>query len=152
MLFVYLILIIGPIANFWHELGHTVAALLLKTDRVELTLGKGKAFTHFKINTVHITIQNIYFLGGVTNSRRAKAFNHQEKILLALAGPIFSLLLTILSFIGYLYFMHNILLMSMIYNGWIAFMNLVPFKLKNKKSDGYIAWQAFVQRKNTYKK
>jgi len=142
-------LIIGPIANFWHEFGHTVAALLLKTDRIEITLGKGKEMVQFEIKTVRIKIKRIYFLGGVTNSQRVKAFNNDEKIVLALAGPFFSLLLAILSFIGCFYVMHNILLMSMIYNSWVAFMNVIPFHLKNKKSDGYIAWQAFITRKHT---
>lgn len=143
MFLVWLIFIIGPISNLIHECGHALIAKLLKADYIEIVLGSGNYFVDFKINSFRITIRNRFFIGGFLKTKRDFLFMNKELAFIAIGGPIASLLTTSLSLYGYILFMNEFLLLSTIYNGWLTLINFIPFKIKNKKSDGYIFLTSF---------
>jgi len=53
-------------------------------------------------------------------------------------GPLFSLFLT--GLIGTLLFVvkSKVIIFLFLFNLWITVINLIPFKTKNQKSDGYL--------------
>jgi|SRR5699024_3981742 len=146
MLDVFLIIIIlvlfAPCCLIFHELGHVYAAKLVKSDHVELSIGLGKQIWQGQIKGVHMYIQKLFLINSFTSSHRKQPYSKHEKILISVMGPLFSLLLAMLLFIvyGYLYTLPVIYVLHL-FNLWVSLVNLIPFKVGQKVSDGYTIYK-----------
>ncbi|SFD51414.1 Peptidase family M50 [Lentibacillus persicus] len=136
-LFVYLILVAAPIGTVIHELGHVLGATLVRADMTTLTIGTGRIIGRFVFKKTVYTIRLFYFLGGMAGSRRKDPYLPGEQITIASGGPLMSLAAAGACFCLYNVFSNKYLLVLLLFNLWVAGVNIIPFRYKEKKSDGY---------------
>ncbi|MUK87224.1 hypothetical protein GMD78_02260 [Ornithinibacillus sp. L9] len=141
-LLLYLFLIAAPFSTIIHELGHLVGATIVKADQITLSIGTGKNAYTFSKDNIRISFQPSFLLTGLTKSERSKPYNSLEVAFITFCGPLFNILSFIL-FTGLHNFVHenSYFFLLMLLNGWIATVNMVPFKVNNKESDGYIIFK-----------
>lgn len=145
----YIVFIIAPISMFIHEFGHAIGAKFVKADQVKINIGFGKRKTMMKIFSIHIFIFLCYFLGGYVISERNPSYTDLEKIIISLFGPIFNILLAIILYFTLKSFSNPFISVIYIFNFWLGFINLIPFKIFGKSSDGHTilkGWISFSRR------
>ncbi|MGM8211661.1 hypothetical protein ACLIBH_02590 [Virgibacillus sp. W0430] len=143
---VYLIFIVAPISLFIHEVGHVIGALLVKSESIKLVIGTGNKRTLIRCtNVVTISIHQWFFRGAYTESKRNIPLQPMETAIVVVLGPIVSLLFSSVFYYFNQIFMHPLLYLFVLFNLWIGIVNLIPFKIGNKQSDGFIIWRTFVK-------
>lgn len=145
-LLLYLLFIVAPIGTVLHEAGHVIGAKSMNADRMRLTIGSGAIVSTFFIRKVQITICAIFFLGGLASSERRNMYKPYELIWIALCGPLTNGFIAFLLYILYTAYPSNYLLLLLLFNLWIAVINLVPFRFKEKQSDGYTIVKVLTQK------
>lgn len=145
-LLLYLLFVVAPIGTVLHEAGHVIGAKSLNADRMRLTIGSGAIVSTFFIRKVQITIRTIFFLGGLASSERKNMYKPYELIWIAFCGPLTNGLIAFLLYILYTAYPSNYLLLLLLFNLWIAVINLVPFRFKEKQSDGYTIVKVLTQK------
>nr|WP_170840650.1 site-2 protease family protein [Oceanobacillus limi] len=134
----YLFLIVAPLCTFIHEVGHLIGARMLKADQISMSIGSGKSLYTFKTKRIRISVQPSLLLSGATSSERLRPYSSLEIAFITLCGPLCNILFCILFMILHTFYMNDYLFLFMFLNGWIAIFNIIPFKVKDKQSDGYI--------------
>ncbi|MFC3038972.1 site-2 protease family protein [Virgibacillus xinjiangensis] len=122
-----------------HELGHAVAARILEAEETELSIGIGKKIGSLKAAGIQVNFHICYFLGGLAQSRRREPFTDREKVWVSFAGPLAS---ATISLLAGLYLpvtdSNEYLRLFFLFNLWLAAINIIPFKVRGKETDGYI--------------
>ncbi|MGP4107368.1 site-2 protease family protein [Virgibacillus sp. L01] len=136
-LLLYLLVVVAPIGTVLHEAGHIIGAKSLNADRMRLTIGSGTIVSTFFIRKIQVTIRAIFFLGGLASSERENMYKPYERIWIALCGPLTNGVIAFILYFLYKAYPSNYLLLLILFNLWIAIINLVPFRFKEKQSDGY---------------
>ncbi|WP_188453748.1 site-2 protease family protein [Virgibacillus oceani] len=145
-LIAYLILLIAPVSTVIHELGHIIGAKLVKADSVTLSIGSGKSVCKFNIKRLHIRLHALYFIGGIAYSERSIPYKTGEIIWITLCGPVFNGIFAML--VSVLFDLTNgFYQLLVLFNCWLAIVNIIPFRLKEKQSDGYTIIQTISKRK-----
>ncbi|MCC2249127.1 M50 family metallopeptidase [Virgibacillus sp. AGTR] len=147
IMLVYLLAIIAPISIFIHEFGHAIAAWLVGADRIYISIGTGKKGISFNFNKFYITLFPLFFLGGIALSERTPSYRPREKILISLFGPVMSGCVSVILWAIHQSHPNPFIHLSMLFNGWIALMNLLPFAYKGKQTDGYKMLQLVRKKK-----
>ncbi|MFC7060507.1 site-2 protease family protein [Halobacillus seohaensis] len=133
-----LLFIVAPIGLTIHEMGHTGIGLFSGSKRSVLTIGLGPPIIRIKLHKLHIIIHALYFFGGYSSNEKNSGFSPLQKILISLGGPLANglfasfLIMTTRSFVNEPFI--DLLIM---FNLYLAVINLVPFRLGRRKSDGY---------------
>lgn len=147
IVFLILVFIIAPISLLFHEIGHLVGASLMRATSVQLTIGLGKPLWQTKFANIHIMIRRFFLVNSVTSTVRTVPFSNREKITITMMGPLFSSMLTIITFIAYNVFIPtDVLYLFYMFNLWLVIINLIPFRIKHKQSDGYTICALLIQR------
>lgn len=133
----YLLFIVGPIGTFIHETGHAIAARIVKADQIQLSIGLGRKIKDFSIGYVQIKIHLLFFLGGFVQSERRQPYQLLEKISIAFFGPLHNIIYAVLFYYINLYVERELIQLLFLFNLWLAIMNMIPFKIKGRRSDGY---------------
>ncbi|WP_284141243.1 MULTISPECIES: site-2 protease family protein [unclassified Virgibacillus] len=142
LLFILLfILLIAPISNTIHECGHMIGARITGADHMLLSIGIGKPIATFSLRRVTVTIHLFYFLGGMATNVRSIPYRPFEMAIITIGGPFFSILCAFVVGLLMGIYPNEILLLFLLFNLWIGIINLIPFKRKDKKSDGYILFK-----------
>lgn len=140
---------IVPASLIFHEIGHVVGAKLRRADQIHLTIGIGIKVFETTLFGVRIFFRLIYMLGSYTSTVRTIPLKSNEKIFITLMGPIFNLLLSVIFFYVYKFHIDEpIIFVSCLFNLWLAVMNLIPYKIGMKQSDGYIVY-SLIKNKDT---
>ncbi|QKY69240.1 site-2 protease family protein [Lentibacillus sp. CBA3610] len=145
-LVVYLILFAAPFGTLIHEIGHVLGAKLVSADKITLTMGAGSTIFRFVWNKTDISIRVLFFLGGMAGSERRMPYQSTEQIIIAALGPVSSIIASGLCYGLYNVYPNSYLLILLLFNLWIAVLNIVPFRIKDKKSDGFVICQAIRKR------
>jgi len=136
-LLLFLVLVVAPIGTLIHEGGHAIGALLVRADHINLSIGLGKKIGTISFRNFQITVHMLFFLGGFVQSYRNASYRIIEVVCITLFGPInnglFAILFYLLDGIYYNQYIHLLFL----FNLWLALMNIIPYKIKGKQSDGY---------------
>lgn len=135
-LFLFLIFLV-PLSLIIHEFGHAIMASLRGSPRVDIGIGVGKQICQFRIYKFHLQISIAFFIGAFTSYENEEEFTLVDKALISIGGPSLSFLVYVgglVEFWNYSIFFNYFIL----FNGWLAVMNTFPYKVKGKKSDGYI--------------
>lgn len=144
--FLILVFIIAPVSLLFHEIGHVVGAATMRATSIRLTIGLGKAFWQTSFGNIQIVLRRFFLINSVTATVRDTPFTRREKILITFMGPSFSGLLTIITYVAYSTFVQSELLyLFYMFNLWIVIINLIPFKLGQKQSDGYTISTLLIQ-------
>ncbi len=100
LVFVVLWLIVSPLLTLLHELGHAVAALLLSTGPMTISLGDclgrpEQAHVRFRMGWLTVQAKLPTGVAGFYTLENWSTVGHQRLVAIILAGPLTSLLLTI---------------------------------------------------------
>lgn len=140
------LLIVAPITVFIHELGHAIGSLMMRADKIELNIGAGRKLFSIENSKWTIGVYIFYMLGAHTASERDPYFSKMEQIVISGFGPLLN---------GVVWFIvqqwnpvddFGIWQLFALFNFWLFFINLIPFRIKGKQSDGYTILRALQQR------
>lgn len=146
VVFLILVFIIAPFSLLFHEIGHLVGASLMRATSVQLTIGLGKTLFQTTFANIRVIIRRFFLINSVTSTVRTSPFTTREKIVITIMGPSFSAMLTIITYIAYNVFVENdVLYLFFLFNLWLVVINVIPFKIKHKQSDGYIVWSLLIR-------
>src|SRR5699024_1200930 len=145
-IFLYLIFVVAPAGTSIHELGHLIGAKSVGADKVSLTIGEGNIGYRTMWKKMHILIRLLSFVGGVVLSERKVPYQPGERITIGVFGPLSSLLAACICALLYIVYPGSYLLLMLLFNLWIAFINIIPFRFKDKQSDGYTIYEAIRQK------
>ena len=146
--FVIFIVCFVPLSLIIHELGHIVGARLNKATNIKLTIGTGRIIFQKSCYYIKIVVRLILFIGISTASHRTVRFSHNEKFFIALLGPVFSLLFALLLCLLYIFYInYDSLQLAYLFNFWLFIINMIPFRVGQKQSDGYTMYRMI--KKNT---
>lgn len=137
---IFLILVIVPISLFIHELGHLLGAKYLKADRVTIYLGAGRKLFTLSFKEMTLNVSLLIMFNAHTQSERKQNFTNKELAFITMMGPLFSLIFTGFFSLLFIITTSELIFYFFLFNLWLAVINLVPFKTKNQKSDGYLIW------------
>lgn len=142
-----LVFIISPFSLLFHEIGHLVGASLMRSTSIQLTIGLGKTLWQTTFANIRIIIRRFFLVNSVTSTVRTTPFTIREKIVITIMGPSFSAMLTIITYIAYHVFVETeILYLFFLFNLWLVIINMIPFKIKQKQSDGYIVLSLLIKQ------
>lgn len=137
-LIVYLIIFVAPISLLLHELGHVIGAILIKSETIKLVIGSGKEVIQINgSSTLQISIHQWFFWGAFTESVQSSPVQPRKVVIVAVLGPAFSLLWAFLFYYVTSFIAHPLLQLFFFFNLWIGVINILPFKIGIKQSDGY---------------
>src|SRR5690625_1450741 len=136
-LLAFLIVIVVPIGTFVHELGHGIVATFAKADSVTLYIGFGKRVKTMVFNRFTIHLHLVFFIGGLTESKRTPVYSAKEKALIAMGGPACNAILAVLFIILFYPTNNPYIQVFILFQAWLMLINIIPYKRKGKNSDGY---------------
>jgi len=143
----YLLFVVAPIGTFVHEGGHALGARIAKADTVVLSIGVGKEALSYSFKKVHLKVHMLFFMGGYVLSERATSYTTGEKCLISICGPLLNILCATGLFYMQVYIVdHPFVALLCLFNVWLAFINIIPFKIGNKQSDGYTILKVLKER------
>ncbi|MGP4083025.1 site-2 protease family protein [Pseudalkalibacillus sp. R45] len=137
-----IVFVLFPFATFIHELGHYLTARLTGLKDSRMQIGIGPRVLHINNQFLRIEYRLFYFVGAHTLSGEIGGTNSFNRFLITLNGPLINAV-TAFFILGF----YTMDLSSMLdkalsifayINIWISLGNLLPFKIKGRKSDGYI--------------
>ncbi len=135
-------------SNFAHEIGHSVGAALIQSDRICITLGRGSQFSKWTRGRYTLIFYSTFFLGGSVSNSRERSFTSGEKILVSFCGPLMNALFATIGIMSLQWVAIPFIELFIWYNMWLAAINVIPFKIKNNQSDGYVMLSSFLEYKN----
>ncbi|MBD8071485.1 site-2 protease family protein [Bacillus sp. PS06] len=138
MLFIIVLLfIVVPMTVFLHEVGHGLVARVMKIDGVEVVIGTGPMLVSFQFGGIHFQFHAIYFFGAYTTNLSAHEVSEWQRGLISLGGPLVNVGVAILAYL-LLDMNHMISELFVLFNVWVGLVNLIPYKLLKRESDGLI--------------
>lgn len=145
-LFLYLVFIVAPAGAVIHESGHLLGAAVVQAKHISLSIGEGKEIISFSFKRIHITVHLLFFLGGLAQSERETPYKPLEMIWITACGILSSGLFAALFYLMYNTYENAYLYLFYLFNGWLAVANSIPFKIKDKQSDGYVIYKILQNR------
>lgn len=142
-----LIIFIAPFSLLFHEIGHVVGAKLMAASKILLTIGVGKRIFSITFQNIDIHFRRFFLVNSFTSTVRDEPFTNTEKIIITFMGPLFSSILAFIAF-GLYYSIYSSIYVYLLFlfNLWLVFINLIPFKIGEKQSDGYMILQMVLQK------
>lgn len=137
-LIAYLFLLVAPIGMIIHECGHALGAILTRATHTTVTIGSGKQIYMITFKRVTLKIHALYFLGGSTETDSTHLNVRHHIFWITLLGPLNNGLFAIIFYYLNHIFGSPYLNLLCLFNTWLAIVNIIPFKFKEKQSDGYI--------------
>jgi hypothetical protein len=142
----FFLLIGAPISIGLHEFGHALGAYIFKSDYIYFTVGNGRKLLSLNKGRIYIAIHTLIFLGGHVTYNRKRQYTRVEQIIISLGGPFCNGIIAFLCW--QLKIMENDSLRIFFwFNIWLAVVNLLPFRFRDKKSDGYICFELLVNNR-----
>ena len=140
-LLLYLLFIASPFSVLIHELGHAIAAISIKSNNSTISIGSGEKLFSVQLKRINIVIHRIYFIGGYTQNNREVPYQPGELIWLTILGPIFNGIAACLIYLMMDLSSNAYIHLLMWFNIWLATANLLPLRIGEKQTDGYIIFQ-----------
>src|SRR5690625_395218 len=130
-----LLFVVAPLGTVAHEGGHALGARLAKADTVVLSIGLGKETLSYSFKKVHLKIHMLFIMGGYVQSERATSYTNGEKCLISFCGPLLNILCATGLFYMQMYVVdHPFVALLCLFNVWLAFIIIIPFKICKKQS------------------
>lgn len=136
--FLYILFIVAPLSTFIHELGHAYGAKLAKAENIELSVGLGKKLVSISLKQYRLSIHMFFFLGGSVKNRRDLPYQRRDIMIITMLGPLNNALFALIFYGIHLMDPSPYMIVLAMFNFWLAIVNIIPFKLWGKESDGFI--------------
>lgn len=148
--FLFLFFLIAPASLLFHEIGHVIGAKWVQATSIQLTLGMGKELWEGDVGNVTVTVRSLFIINSYTSTMRESPFQKKEKIIISLMGPIFSGVLALCFYGVYIIFIHeSTIFIFFLFNLWLFFINLLPFRIGQKESDGYTICRLMITKNSS---
>ena len=147
-LLIYLIFIAGPFSVLLHESGHAIASRVLSAKHITVSLGYGKKISTIVFERFQLNIHIVYFLGGLASSEREKPYKSSEIIWITISGPIANGLFTCVFYFIYVMYLNEYVFLLCLFNLWLTVINIIPFRINGKQTDGYTILNEFFKHNN----
>lgn len=138
---IVLIFLVAPISLFIHELGHVLPGLFFRSERSIIHIGRGTVFFRCRWQKIELFIHLWFFQGAYSINERSPVFSNYEKIWISVGGPLLNGFLAFILFVSLSEFDHTYVKVFLLFNLYLAVVNLIPFSFKGKGSDGYLVLQ-----------
>lgn len=148
MIIIWFLLWLAPLTLLIHELGHSIGAYIVGSEKIQLFIGVGKRLLSFPVGKISIHIHSFYMLGGHTVSERDPYYSKTEQVVIALLGPLLNGLVGILLNLLLHTNRSEVLLTFILFNLWLCIINLIPYRIGSKSSDGYLIMKTLLSKKN----
>lgn len=146
-IFLLLVFFIAPISLLFHEIGHVMGAKWANASSIQLTIGVGNKLWAGSISNLQITVRSLFMINSFTSTTRKNPYQRKEKIMITMMGPLFSGLLAIIIYGVYFIFIPSqMMYIFFLFNLWLVFINVLPFKIGQKQSDGYIIYTLLLKK------
>src|SRR5690625_964666 len=136
-----LIFFIAPVSLLFHEIGHAIGAKWMKVATIRITIGIGKTMWEGSLLNIQITIKKVFVFNSFTAMIGERPLQNKEKVFISLMGPIFSGILAFLLYLIYIAVPMSTIYLFYLFNLWLVVINLFPFKIGQKQSDGYTIYK-----------
>ncbi|WP_221564018.1 site-2 protease family protein [Alkalihalobacillus sp. TS-13] len=137
-----IVFVLFPLATFLHEIGHYLTARLTGLKYSRMQIGIGPTVLHINNQFLHIEYRLFYFIGAHTLSGDIGETSSFNRFLITINGPLINAVTAffILGFypMDFSSILDKAISIFAFINIWIALGNLLPYKIKGRKSDGYI--------------
>jgi len=143
-LVMFLIFFVAPISTFIHELGHMIGAKIVHAQKIEMYIGRGKNILKISFKNLSFYIHLLFFLGGYTTYMQQYPYARRDRLIVTCLGPLNNLIFGLIFLIVYLQLTNEYLFLLFLYNLWLTIVNLIPFKIKGKYSDGLMIYRLLV--------
>ncbi|UFJ39516.1 hypothetical protein LOK74_15815 [Brevibacillus humidisoli] len=146
MLFLF---VVAPLGILVHECGHLLIAILMRVRECKIHLGVGPVL----YSGSRVTVRLAFFMGGTTEYSVSEDPSMRGKVaLISLGGPLSNLLCywLIQQWITSYHIESILPTYFLMFNLWLAVMNVIPVKLGQIRSDGWLFFHnlyAFLKKK-----
>ncbi|KMJ58889.1 hypothetical protein AB685_07370 [Bacillus sp. LL01] len=134
LMFFYLVV---PLVHLIHEAGHVSLAKLHKVNNTQIEIGIGPKLIQFSFRGTSVRINIIPFLGGHSTNDTQGELPHRKVAWISLGGPLFNLVSVLLVIPFWTPYQFSFSTLFILFSLWIGIVNLIPFKLGEKRSDGW---------------
>lgn len=134
LMFFYLVV---PLVHLIHEAGHVSMAKLLKVRNTKIEIGVGPKVFHFFFKGTQIRMNIIPFFGGYSSNEENGELSPKKIAWISFGGPLFTLLSILLVLPFWTPYQFSFSALFVYFSLWIGIVNLIPFKLGGKCSDGW---------------
>ncbi|MFG6148640.1 site-2 protease family protein [Halobacillus sp. B23F22_1] len=134
----FLVLVAAPLTLVIHELGHVLAGALCGARYAVLTVGTGRSIIRIKFQKLHIIIGSLFFIGGYSINVKEPDFTNLQKVLISSGGPLANGITFGLALIIPINIEIEVIHLFFLFNLYLAVVNLIPFRIGDRKSDGYL--------------
>ncbi|MUV39734.1 hypothetical protein JNUCC1_03618 [Lentibacillus sp. JNUCC-1] len=132
------LIVIVPVSNALHEAGHMAAAAAVHSDRFNMIIGSGRPLWQLDFGRLTITVHRMFFIGASAEQTRESPFTPLEKTWISLCGPLLNVFASLIGLMALNWISLPLIEWFILYNMWLGIMNLIPLKIKQRQSDGYI--------------
>ncbi|MCH1625587.1 site-2 protease family protein [Ferdinandcohnia quinoae] len=132
-----------PLTNLLHEVGHVSGAKFLGIKGSQIQLGTGPKLFHFHVKETKVDVMLAYFIGAYSTNEYQGRLQEWKRGVISLSGPILNIIVVVIMTILGLTETTSLRLF-ILFNLWVGGVNIIPFKIKEKESDGYIFVKALV--------
>ncbi|TDQ40412.1 M50 family metallopeptidase [Aureibacillus halotolerans] len=139
VIFLAFLALVVPLTIVIHEMAHAISARIMGASEATIVIGGGKILLQLQCFQVLFQLRLFWFLGAYSKTN-ADQLSSVAKITISFAGPAVNLLIALLLFDGE--HSDTFLNLTAAFNLWIGIVNLVPFKVGSRSSDG---WQMVSQ-------
>ena len=146
MIILLFLFIFAPLTILIHEFGHVLGAMVMRATHIEMMIGTGKKIFTLTGRKWKLSLHLLYFLGAHTSCERQPFFSKIERIIISSSGPLLN---GIVGFFLHYYIPLNHLMiweLFVLFNFWLFLINLIPYRIGGKPSDGYTILQLLKRR------
>lgn len=145
LVFVFFLFVTVPVVNFLHELGHVFTSRIFGMTNTVLHLGTGPCLFRFQIVGIEINIHLVFFIGALSFSEYDEELQEWKRGIISIGGPLLNVMIALISLL--LDVNENFHWeLFILFNLWVGIVNMIPFKMKEKHSDGYLFIQTMYRQ------
>lgn len=145
-LLLYFIFAAAPLSIILHEFGHAFAARIVHADHIIVSIGKGNILKTIGFKKIQIIIHVFFFLGGLAESNRKIPYKSLEMMWISIFGPFTNGIVAFLFYLLNETYSNNYFQLFFWFNLWLAVINLIPFKVGERQTDGYAIVKVFLRK------
>lgn len=140
-LILFLVFIGAPMSMVIHEFGHALGAFLVKSDQINIHIGSGKTLFTVTLKNIHLHVHTLLMFGGFTNYERPNIYQRRELLFITILGPMSNFFFAFIFILIHINKNSSMLVILFLFNIWLGVMNILPYQLKGRASDGLIAFR-----------
>src|SRR5699024_9651363 len=105
---------------------------------LHLTIGYGTKLFTFTCLNIQLIICRFFFIGGYVKNGRYLPYLTIAMLRIIVFERLLHVLFAVFFYMLYNLFPNVYIFLLLLFNLWLALINLIPFKVKDKQSDGYM--------------